>query len=221
MVNYAIIVAAGEGKRFGQAKQFFTFRGRFLLEYVLETFEKHKNIDHIILVTSKTNRKRAHRIVTDRQYKKIRSIVSGGKQRQDSVRNGLKSIKGKSGIVIIHDGVRPIVSPATIKRGIKLCKKYKAVIFGIPIFDTIKQVNKHVVFRTVPRGNLYLIQTPQFFEINLLRSVYKKADLTIHYTDEAAIFESLDIPVYLFRGDRFNIKITEKSDLKVLNKLLA
>jgi 2-C-methyl-D-erythritol 4-phosphate cytidylyltransferase len=218
MVNHAIIVAAGEGRRFGQEKQFYTFQGRPLLLYSIDPFEESPEIHSITIVVSKNRISYTKSLIKKRGYKKIHRVVAGGKLRQNSVRNGLKAIKAKSGIVVIHDGVRPFITHKIIKRGIKLCKKYGAAICGVPVYDTIKEVRRHHVIRTIPRSDLYLIQTPQFFKLNLIKEAFKRVDQNIEYTDEAVILESLGIPVYIFQGDRFNVKITEKSDLKIFSQ---
>ncbi|MCK4250632.1 2-C-methyl-D-erythritol 4-phosphate cytidylyltransferase [candidate division WOR-3 bacterium] len=220
MPNYAIIVAAGKGQRFGGTKQFASFRGRPLFLYALDNFELNKNIKSITVVIPKNNIRYTIKTIKEWQFTKVRNIIAGGRRRQDSVLNALNTIKDKSGIVIIHDGVRPVVTDKLINKGIKLCRKYKAVIFGSKISDTVKGAKNNMVLRTISRNNLYLIQTPQFFDINLLKDAYKSVNLSVEYTDDAAILESLKIPVYLYQGDRFNIKITRKSDLKILNKIL-
>jgi len=220
MANSAIIVAAGEGRRFGEAKQFYLFRKRALFLYALDAFEVNKNINTIIIVVPKERIVDIKVLIKKNNYKKVQAIVVGGKRRQDSVLNGLKAIRNSSGIVVIHDGVRPVVSQTIIEKGITLCRKYKAVICGIPIFETVKKINRGVVLQTVLRRNLYLIQTPQFFKHSLIENAYRRANLAIEYTDEAALLESLGIPVRCFLGDRYNIKITKKSDLKVLNCIL-
>lgn len=221
MSNYAVIAAAGTSRRFGQAKQFYHLMKQPLLLYALNPFEGNKGIKSITIVVPQSKIAYTKNLVKKWGYKKIRHIVAGGERRQDSVLNGLNTIMEKSGIVCIHDGCRPLISPTIVNRGIKLCRKYRAVIFGVPIYDTVKRVKKNRVLNTEPHSGLYLIQTPQFFNINLIKNAYKKANLAIDYTDEAAILESLGWSVYFFRGDRFNIKITEKSDLKALNKFLA
>ncbi len=220
MPNYAIIVAAGKGQRFGGTKQFASFRGRPLFLYALDNFELNRNIKSITVVIPKNNIRYTIKTIKEWQFTKVRNIIAGGRRRQDSVLNALNTIKDKSGIVIIHDGVRPVVTDKLINKGIKLCRKYKAVIFGSKISDTVKGAKNNMVLRTISRNNLYLIQTPQFFDINLLKDAYKSVNLSVEYTDDAAILESLKIPVYLYQGDRFNIKITRKSDLKILNKIL-
>lgn len=220
MRNYVIIVAAGKGIRFGSAKQFQLLSGIPILIHSLMPFQKNNKIHAIIVVVPKKKIKAVKQLVTEFRLKKVKSIVSGGKRRQDSVYNGLSKVKGQKGIVIIHDGVRPIVNQSLINKGIKLCKKYKAVIFGTPIGDTVKEAKNHFILRTVPRKNLYLAQTPQFFDIQLIKKATKLAATVQEYTDEAAILEAQGIRVRLFEGQYNNIKVTRKEDLKLLEKIL-
>ncbi len=220
MQNHAIIVAAGQGYRFGGYKQFYPFRGRPLLLYSVERFAMNRNINTITIVVPKDRIKYTKKLITQNKIKKVQTIVAGGLRRQDSVLNALNTIKSSSGTVIIHDGVRPVVSEKLVNRGIRLCKKYKAVVFGIRVYDTLKEVKKHIIVKTVSRTQLYLVQTPQFFEISLIKSAFRNADTSIEYTDEAALLESLGIPVYLYKGDRFNFKITQRVDLRLLHKIV-
>lgn len=160
------------------------------------------------------------KLIRKSKLKKVKKIVSGGKRRQDSVLKGLAQVKAQRGIVIIHDGVRPLITQSLINKGIALCKKHKAVIFGIPVKDTVKESKNHRVLGTVPRNNLFLIQTPQFYDTKLLKKTIKTALMSREYTDESAILEAQGIPVHLFKGQLNNIKITRKEDLKFLKKLL-
>ncbi len=220
MPNYAIVVAAGRGQRFGGLKQFYSFRNRPLLLYALDSFEASRNINSILVVVPQNRIEYTRRLIKESKFHKAYSVIAGGRRRQDSVLCALTVLRARSGIIAIHDGVRPAVSSTLVNRGIVLCRKRKAVIFGSPVCDTIKEVKSHKIMRTVPRNNLYLIQTPQFFEINLLRHAYRNADLSTEYTDEAALLESLGVPVYCYEGDPFNIKITKKDDFRILKKLL-
>ena len=220
MSNHAILLAAGSGQRFGSTKQFYPFRGRPLFLYALESFEQNKHINDIVLVVPRQKTEYTKKILKALKLRKVHDIVTGGRRRQDSVLRGLESIHGSSGIIVIHDGVRPIVSQRLINKGIRLCSRNKAVIFGTRASDTIKFVKNNLAKKTVPRDNLYFIQTPQFFELNLLRNAYEKADLSFEYTDDAAILESLNIPVHIYQGDRLNIKITSRGDLNILDHML-
>jgi len=107
-------------------------------------------------------------------------VISGGTRRQDSVQKALRIIRARKGIAIIHDGARPIVSQKVLSQGIRLCKKYGAVICGLPISDTVKYVQKNTVKKTIPRSHLYTAQTPQFFDIDLLKRSHAKIDGSHH-----------------------------------------
>ncbi|MGQ9664348.1 MAG: 2-C-methyl-D-erythritol 4-phosphate cytidylyltransferase [bacterium] len=217
MFVYAIIVGAGKGRRFGGLKQFVNFSGKPLLIHTTEILAKSTLVDRIIVVVPKGLVKKTGNLLKYYGVKKIYAVIAGGRRRQDSVLNGIKAIKGKSGILAIHDAVRPFISEKLIDRGVNLCKKYKAVIFGVPIFDTIKLVKRHRVVLTVPRISPFAIQTPQFFDYEYLVSAYKKVNFEkTEFTDEALIVESAGKPVYVFKGEPGNIKITKKSDLKFL-----
>ncbi|MGQ9465441.1 MAG: 2-C-methyl-D-erythritol 4-phosphate cytidylyltransferase [bacterium] len=217
MFVYAIIVGAGKGRRFGGLKQFVNFSGKPLLIHTTEILAKSTLVDRIIVVVPKGLVKKTGNLLKYYGVKKIYAVIAGGRRRQDSVLNGIKAIKGKSGILAIHDAVRPFISEKLIDRGVNLCKKYKAVIFGVPIFDTIKLVKRHRVVLTVPRISPFAIQTPQFFDYEYLVSAYKKVNFEkTEFTDEASIVESAGKPVYVFKGEPCNIKITKKRDLKIL-----
>jgi 2-C-methyl-D-erythritol 4-phosphate cytidylyltransferase len=217
---HAVIVAAGMGKRFGGMKQFYQINRRPLLLYTLDIFEKCRRVSDIVLVVPEKRVRVMQKLVRLHKMKKVSRIIAGGRRRQDSVLTGLCAIRSADGIVIIHDGVRPLVSQSLLNRGIDLCNRHKAVVFGLPLADTVKHVLANRVLGTIPRKTLFTVQTPQFFDIRYLRSAYKKADLRNEFTDEASILESTGKRVFLFDGENTNIKITTKQDLIFLKMLL-
>ncbi len=220
MAVHAIIVAAGTGRRFGARKQFFLVHGRPLLFYATRVFQSHDKVDTITLVVPSRKKSATRKIVKDYGLSKVRSIVSGGKRRQDSVVNGLRALRRTSGTVIIHDAVRPLITRAMITKGLAMCRKYKAVILAVKVADTVKKVARRRVQDTVPREDLFLVQTPQFYDLQTIKRAVKNADFHLDYTDEAQILESLGKPVYVCQGDRHNIKVTDRRDLQiVLNSL--
>ncbi len=221
MPSHVIIVAAGAGKRFGGQKQFRLLHGRPLFMYATSTFDAHQAVQSITLVVPKRQIRAVRRAVKEFGLEKVHRVISGGRRRQDSVINGLRSIRHKKGILIIHDAVRPLVSKRLIDRGIRLCRTHKAVIPGVKTNDTVKRVIKKRVQETVPREDLFLIQTPQFYSLPMISEAVKRADLRIEYTDEAAMLESMGIPIYIFQGDRYNIKVTDKKDMKLVEKMLS
>jgi 2-C-methyl-D-erythritol 4-phosphate cytidylyltransferase len=178
-------------------------------------------IHAIILVVPQSHVKRIRKFLKDLGFKKVTYVVAGGKRRQDSVARGLALIQDKRGIVIIHDAVRPLVSRTLISRGIRLCKKHKSAIPALRVRDTVKRVKQQRVAHTIPRHDLYLVQTPQFYDLLTIRKVFLEVDFRIEYTDEAAMLEALGMPVYVFRGDQQNIKVTDKTDLRFVRRILA
>lgn len=214
MVHVAVIVAGGTGRRFGGLKQFALLGGRTVLERAIAPFEQCAAIDQIILVAPPSHMARTRRLVRNAGFRKIRTIVEGGRRRQDSVMRGVSMITARTGIVAIHDGARPLVSPRLIVQGIRLAGRYGVVVFGRPVSETLKYVEGHRVIRTVPRDGLWLVQTPQFFRLCLLQRAYADVDFRTDYTDEAALVEKAGIRTFLYPGDRNNLKITDPTDLE-------
>ncbi|MCX7994833.1 MAG: 2-C-methyl-D-erythritol 4-phosphate cytidylyltransferase [candidate division WOR-3 bacterium] len=220
MAVFAIIAGAGKGRRFGGFKQFFEVAGKPIIIHTAEIFENNELIDKIILAVPKRMMEKTKNLVRKFRLRKVFKIISGGKRRQDTVLNCIKAISAKQGIVVIHDAVRPFISQSMVNRGVQLCQRYKAVIFGTPIYDTIKLVKGRKVLTTVPRLSPHAIQTPQFFDLDYLKKAYAKVDFKNEFTDEASILESAGMEVYVFRGDQSNIKITTKKDLSTFCKRL-
>jgi len=209
----AIIVAAGEGRRFGAAKQFALLKGKTVLDRCLEKFEEHRTVDSIILVLSPD---RSGEEYLDR-YRKIASIARGGAKRQDSVCSGLSCVEAQeTEIILVHDGVRPLVGQDLIDRIITATREKGAVVPVIPVEDTIKNVEAHKVIRTEDRKPLFRSQTPQGFIYPLLKEAFVLARRdNFDGTDEAALVERMGKDVFVIPGDRGNIKITTKEDLKI------
>jgi 2-C-methyl-D-erythritol 4-phosphate cytidylyltransferase len=213
-----IVVAAGKGKRFGAAKQFVELRGRPVLDWCLEKFEEHEAVDEIVLVLSEEEFKDKY----IQKYKKITSFAPGGRRRQDSVYSGLTHIKSQEpAIVLVHDGVRPLINRALINRVIEGAKEKGAVVPVIPVEDTVKIVKGQRIFRTEDRKNFFRSQTPQGFSFSLLKEAFGLAKKERFLgTDEAALVEKLGRDVFAIEGDSRNIKITTPDDLKIAEALL-
>jgi 2-C-methyl-D-erythritol 4-phosphate cytidylyltransferase len=219
-MNIAVILAAGKGKRFGQAKQFILIKNKPMIVYSLEKFNRSKYTERIILVTLKNKISYLKRLAKKYHLNKITDIIVGGKERQDSVFNALKILPDQ-GYVAIHDSARPLFNPHIIKQGFRQVKKCKACIPVLPVQDTIKQINLNEVVQTIDRTCLYYVQTPQFFEIKLLKKAYQKAYLNNYYTtDDASLVERIRHTVYTIAGHKQNLKITDQSDLKLVKNYL-
>jgi 2-C-methyl-D-erythritol 4-phosphate cytidylyltransferase len=215
----AIIVAAGEGQRMGGVdKMFASINGRSALARVLDTFQKCKKIDEIVVVMSAKNIEACRRLVKVEGWSKVKDIVVGGKRRQDSVAEGLKHVNDADWVVI-HDGARPLVTGELIERGLAAAQATGAAAAAVPVTDTIKEVTKdEIVSRTLPRQNLRAIQTPQVFRGDIIQKVYKNVAGDV--TDDAALVEKAGYKVKLYMGSYDNIKITTPDDLAVAEALV-
>jgi 2-C-methyl-D-erythritol 4-phosphate cytidylyltransferase len=214
----AIIVAAGEGERFGSAKQFSLLGGKTVVDWCLEKFEKNELVDEIILVLGELH----PRDEFLRKYRKISTVALGGKRRQDSVYAGLLGVdESRTEVVLIHDGARPLVENSLIKRIIAEAAKKEAVVPVIPVEDTIKRLEGERVIRTEDRSRLFRSQTPQGFSLSLIKRAFQKAmEDDFVGTDEASLVERIGSPVFAVSGDRRNIKITTKEDLMIAEVLI-
>ncbi len=214
----AIIVAAGEGKRFGSSKQFALLRGKPILDWSIEKLAAHPEVDEIVVVLPDENRKEEF----FRRWKKLGAVTSGGPRRQDSVRRGFEQVDArKTELVLIHDGVRPLLSRDIITRVIAAARRSGAAIPAVPVEDTIKEVSQGEVVRTLDRQRLYRIQTPQGFSYSILEGALRRAKEEGYYgTDEAGLVERLGHKVVVVEGDPCNIKVTTPADLKIAEALL-
>jgi len=214
----AIIVAAGAGKRFGSAKQFALLRGKSVLDRSLEAFAAHPEVDEIILVLPTEEGGARYR----KRGGKVVAVVRGGERRQASVVRGFEQLNsGPADIVLVHDGVRPLVGQEVITRVIAKARECGAAIAAIPVEDTIKEATGGVVVRTLDRKNLQRVQTPQAFTLEVLDRALRKAREDGFYgTDEAALVERTGHSVAVVPGDRRNIKITTAADLKIAEAFL-
>lgn len=222
-MNGAVIIpCAGSGKRFGNTtkKQYVHIDQHPLFYHTLLPFLSISELHEIILVVPEEDiscvRESIQKLLNNE--KRIR-IIAGGKERQDSVFNGLSAIQNAS-FVLVHDGVRPMVTKKLIQECIDATKKYGTCVPGIPLKDTLKEVTDTIVIKTVDRRRYILTQTPQGFSYSLLMNCYKNAQESKKlFTDDASLVESFGHKVYVIPGDEMNIKITTQSDIKLIEYL--
>jgi 2-C-methyl-D-erythritol 4-phosphate cytidylyltransferase len=214
----ALIVAAGQGRRMGgnRRKQYMELAGRPIVVHSLETFASVACIDGIIVTVpaDEIDFCRNHILPLVKSSKEM-ILVAGGERRQDSVYNGLQAIGSAEGIVLIHDGARPLVSPALIKACIDGARQWRACVPGLVPVDTLKRIDAHdVIAETIPRESLRMIQTPQAFEVGLIRKAHEQARLSGRQaTDDASLVEYCGEPVHVIPGETTNLKITTADDL--------
>lgn len=221
----AVIVAAGRGQRMGsdRPKQFLPLGGKPILAHALDLFLSFGDIDPIILVVAQKDLAATHSIPLPLHsfHEKIH-LVTGGESRQASAFNGLQAIGAQEGIVLIHDGARPLVSMRLIEACVKGARRYGACIPALTVNDTLKRVNDDdMVNSTVTRQGHRLVQTPQAFELSLIRRAHQRAAAE-HWqaTDDASLVERLGEKVKVIPGEMDNIKITTPEDLRFAEKLL-
>ena len=221
----AIVVSAGKGHRFmgGMKKQFFSLGGKPILAHTLDKFEASPSVRFIFLVVSPEDVETCRQEILEKYaYRKVTRLVPGGPRRQASVKNGIEALPDDTDVVVVHDGVRPFITRAMIEESIQATKQHKAVVFGVPVKDTIKMAQPDgTVLRTLDRESLWQIQTPQTFQVHLLREAFQRAAEDQFFgTDDASLVERLGVTVHLLPGSYRNIKITTPEDLTLANLFL-
>jgi 2-C-methyl-D-erythritol 4-phosphate cytidylyltransferase len=221
----ALIPAAGMGRRMGNAvaKQFLPLGDKPMLAHTLLAFQRASEIDEIIPVLSEEDMESCLRDVIEQYHiTKVKTLVVGGKERQDSVANGLRKLEKDASIVLVHDGVRPFVTQEMIKESVELAKKGECVAVGVPLKDTVKEVDdKRIVRNTLERSRLWAIQTPQTFPVKILKRAYEESYRNKTFgTDDATLVERTGGKVRVIMGSYENIKITTPEDLLLAEEIL-
>ena len=217
MKEYVIIVAGGKGLRMGGdvPKQFLPVGGLPVLMRTMLRFREYSPALKIILVLPKAQQDYWQSLCRQHQFSIPYQLANGGRTRFHSVQNGLALIPDDAqGVVGVHDGVRPFVSVDVIRRCYESARTLKAVIPVVPVVETLR----HVTEGTKPRDEYRLVQTPQVFDIQLLKAANRQP-YRDSFTDDASVVESYGVPVTLVEGNRENIKITTPGDLKMAEVL--
>ncbi len=219
-----LITAAGHGKRLGghTPKQFLTVANRPILAWTIQAFHQIDWIRQISLVVPDGWQESAQSEIIDRfNFTKVKQIITGGQERQDSVFAGLQALQSQCNWIIIHDGVRPFIQSSLVKKVYLAAKKFNAAVVGYPSRDTIKQTSDSQVIQTVDRSHLWLVQTPQVFKTSLITKAHQAAQReNFIATDDTQLVERLGKPVHVILGDHYNIKITTREDLEIAKQLL-
>ncbi|MEE0690941.1 MAG: 2-C-methyl-D-erythritol 4-phosphate cytidylyltransferase, partial [Bacteroidaceae bacterium] len=197
MDRYAILVAGGKGLRMGSdiPKQFLPLRGRPVLMHTIDVFRRTYPDIHIILVLPREQQDYWRQLCGQHDYDVELCVADGGETRFHSVRNGLSLIPdGARGVVGVHDGVRPFVSPETIRRCFEAAEEFGAVVPVVPVVETVRQVLADGGSMTVDRNAYRLVQTPQTFDIQLLKKAYGQP-FDPFFTDDASVVEAMGHPI--------------------------
>jgi 2-C-methyl-D-erythritol 4-phosphate cytidylyltransferase len=219
-----IVPAAGLGKRLGdpERKQFVRIAGVPLLLHTLKRLHESEYISEIIPVLRKDDLQRGQELIGSGTMEKIRRCAPGGEQRQDSVFNALKLVH-EDCLVLIHDGARPLVSHGLIEKLMQEIDGVDGVVPGMRVNETLKKVDSEdAVLSTVNRENYRTIQTPQVFQLAIIKKAYEKAYQDgIYATDDAALVERIGGRVKVVPGDRVNIKVTTREDIDFVEHVLS
>ena len=224
-MDYVIIVAGGKGLRMGSdiPKQFLPIGGKPVLMRTLERFREYDADLQIILVLPEAQQAYWHQLCEEYHFDVTYTLANGGQTRFHSVQNGLAKVPDDAeGVVGVHDGVRPFPSIEVIRNCYETARTAKAVIPVIPVVETVRQLfsnGRQKESRTVPRDEYRLVQTPQTFDIQLLKAANRQP-YNDGFTDDASVVESYGHQITLVEGNRENIKITTPYDLKIAEVLI-
>lgn len=213
----AVIPAAGSGTRMGgrMPKQFLRLTTPPILLLTVGHFARHRAIGSIVVVAPAIHLRRVERLLRPLARRVPIAVVAGGPARQDSVRLGLEAVPAGAEIVLVHDAVRPFITPALITAVIDAARRDGAAVCALPVKETVKRVVGEYVEATIDRSALWAVQTPQAFRAALLREAHDKARRDGFLgTDEAMLVERLGHRVRVVRGLEENIKITTPADLR-------
>ncbi len=228
----AIVLAAGKGLRLKSktSKPLIKIGSKPAIVYSLETLNKHPFVKDIIVVTNASNVPSIKQIKQKYKIGKIRAFVLGGKQRKDSVYNGLIAVNSKSDFILVHDSARPFINSKCVSKVIARARHTGAAILGVPVKAAIKKIKnqnpvgtglapvRNIVAETLDRNELWEIQTPQVFRKDLILEAYKKFG-NLEATDDAFLVEKLGAKVEVVMGSYENIKITTREDLGWANAI--
>lgn len=222
--NIAIILAGGIGSRLGLStpKQFFKVAGKMVVEHTVDAFESNPHIDEIAIVSNPYYISDFESIIIKNNWKKVKKILKGGKERYDSSLSAIKAYGGSDANLIFHDAVRPLVSQRIINDVITALKNYSAVDVAMPATDTIIQVEDGFIDFIPDRSKLMRGQTPQAFYIDTINKAYDIAlqDKNFKVTDDCGVIRKYlpEIPIYVVTGEESNMKLTYKEDTYLLDK---
>ena len=228
MKNIAIILAGGSGSRFGadMPKQFLTVAGKMIIEHTIEAFERHPLIDEIALVSRADFVEEMQGLAQKNGYKKLKKVLQGGKERYHSSLAAIEAYTDDDDRLLIHDGVRPLITDRVISDCIAALDKYEAVDVAVPTTDTIIELDENGNIARIPQRRLLRnVQTPQCFRKGTIAQAFSLAlkDPEFFPTDDCSIVQKYlpDTPIKVVDGESTNIKITYPEDLALAERILG
>ncbi len=223
MKAYALIVAGGSGTRMKSQtpKQFMLLNGKPILMHTLEAFHRYSTSLPLIVVLPETAIAHWQKLQDSFHFRLPHQVVAGGQHRTASVRKGLESIQGEEGLVAVHDGVRPLVSAELIARSFQVAQQKGSAIAAVSLKDAIRKLTSQGESRAEDRTHFRLVQTPQTFQLAVLKRAYRQLPVPVSLPDDASVVEQYGEKIHLIDGDYRNIKITTPEDLSMAEALLA
>lgn len=221
MFYEVVIPAAGQGKRMkaGKNKLFIELSGIPIIVYTLRVFEEDPECRGIILSINPAEKDYFNQLIAAYGLKKVKKLVMGGKERQQSVYNGLQH--AEEDIILVHDGARPFINLGQISELTAAASLHGGAVIAVPVKDTIKKAANKEVVETVERSSLWAVQTPQAFRVSILKSAYEQAEAEAFLgTDDASLLERINEQVVIIEGNYDNIKITTQEDLYFAEAIL-
>jgi 2-C-methyl-D-erythritol 4-phosphate cytidylyltransferase len=218
----ALLPAAGEGSRLGGVrKQFRTLGDRPLLVQVLLVFERHPAVGHLVVAVPEAHVGEVSDRLQAEGLSKLTAVVSGGDSRQSSVRNALRAVPAPVEVVLVHDAVRPFVQAREVRRVVEAVRAHGAASLAMPVADTLREADEEVFGATVPRTDLFRMQTPQGFRRAWLEEAHRQAAEAdgAPATDDVGLVQRAGRDVHCVRGHRRNFKITTKGDWTLAQQL--
>ncbi|MFP3511638.1 2-C-methyl-D-erythritol 4-phosphate cytidylyltransferase [Peribacillus sp. SIMBA_075] len=221
MFYEVVIPAAGQGKRMkaGKNKLFIELSGIPIIVYTLRVFEEDSDCRGIILSINPAEKDYFSQLISKYGLKKVKKLVMGGKERQQSVYNGLQHAGEE--IILVHDGARPFIDLGQISELTTSASLHGGAVIAVPVKDTIKKAANKKVLETVERSSLWAVQTPQAFRVSILKRAYEEAEAEAFLgTDDASLLERINEQVVIIEGNYDNIKITTQEDLYFAEAIL-
>ncbi len=217
---WVVVPAGGRGVRMGRKKQDIRVGARPLLRWTLDVFETAPEIAGVVVAVPAEDVSAWRRRL--RPCRKVRAVVAGGAERQESVARGLAAVPPATPWILVHDGARPCITRDLVRRVVEAARAHGAAIAALPVAETLKRGVLGRVAETVPRDGLWTVQTPQGFRAELLREAHRRAAADgVLGTDDAALVERLGAAVQLVPGLPGNVKVTRPEDLPLARRLLA
>lgn len=218
----AVVVAAGSARRMEGIDKILTLLGELpVLVHTLYVFEDCPDISEVIVVTREDLLVEVGNLCRQFGLNKVKKVVVGGKERINSVQNGLVEVREDADIIAIHDGARPLLPGKVLSEVLKKARLTGAAAPALPITDTVKRAEQGLAMETVDRNTLFAVQTPQVFEAALIRAATQKAIADGEtLTDDCAAVERMGMKVSLTEGSKENLKLTTPYDLLVAEAIL-